>query len=84
MATPSTSEQPERSEASAHSQRIEEEELRRDAEVSSGGNGDGARARAAEDEAPEQGGAESSKASQGQKKKKDGLPKGRWLPPKIG
>ena len=35
------------------------------------------------DEAPEQGGAESSKASQEQEKKKKGLPKGRWLPPQI-
>ena len=81
MAFPSTSEHPELSGASAPSQRIEEE-LHRDAEVSSGGNGDGARTVANEDEAPEQGGAESSKASQEQEKKK-GLPKGRWLPPKI-
>ena len=83
MASPATSEQPENSGASAQSQRIEEEDHRRDAEVSSGGNGDGERTVAIEDEAPEQGGAESSKASQELEKKKKGLPKGRWLPPQI-
>ena len=76
MASPTTSEQLENSGASAPSQQIEEEELCRDVEVSSGGNGDGERTVANEDEAPEQGRAESSKASQEQKKKKEALPKG--------
>ena len=76
MASPTTSEQLEHSGASAPLQWVEEEELRRDAEVSSGGNGDGARTVANEDEVPEQGGAESSKASQELEKKKKGLPKG--------
>ena len=80
--SPTSSEVPKESGAAARLSQQEEEELRHEAEVSSGNNGGGERTVTGEEEdTPAQGGAESTKAPL--QKKREGLPKGRWLPPQI-
>ena len=74
--SPASSEVPKESGAAARSSQMEGDEPRQDPEFSSGNNGDGEHTVVEEDEVAEQGGAESSKASQEQGKKKKGLPKG--------